>query len=198
MSNTRMRRWLMAGMTGALVALTLVLGAGSVAADTTNNANTGLVQRFPGQDAQSPIQVVSSPGFVQSGTQANPFTGQVVNSAGQVVQYAPANNGNCAAGCGYYGPGYYGPGYGYPVGGYYYGGYGYPVNGVTYGPGACGAGYCGYAAAGPIVGYDAHGNPIVYDVRGGTFDTYTTDKNGRVCEADSQGNCQPGQFGPGS
>ncbi|MDQ6833163.1 MAG: hypothetical protein M3008_07175, partial [Chloroflexota bacterium] len=54
-----------------------------------------------------------------------------------------------------------------------------------------GCGTLGYTAAGPIVGIDQNGNPIVYDVRGGSLDTYTRGPNGVLCEADSRGNCQP-------
>lgn len=181
MKSMHMRRWIATGMTGALFALVAALGAGPVAADG-NGAGQPLVQPYPGQDPQSPIQVVSSPGFVQTGTQANPITGQV--NVGNGVQ-VPINGGFVGTGVPYY-PGnvyagvpYY-PGYVYPNGTYYNPGY-INQNGGTF----------GYTQAGPIIGYDGNGAALVYDVRGGTVDRYVTGPDGKYCEANSAGQCQP-------
>ena len=187
------RRWFAAGMTGALFTLVMALGAGPVAA--VSPGGQPLVQPYPGQDQQSPIQVVSSPGYVQTGTQANPINGQVINgqtvvttNGGYVYPGYPGYPGGVAYGPGgvVYGPGgvVYGPG-----------GVAYGPGGVAYGPGVCYGGNCGYTAAGPIVGYDANGSALVYDVRAGTVDPYTTDKNGRICPATSSGACEAGYGG---
>ncbi len=165
MKNSRVRRWLAAALTGSVFALILVVGAGPVAAD-------GLVTVVPGQDPQSPVQVVTSPGYVQSGAAAVPGSATSINGTPLVY-----NNGTVVVGVN---QGVYYPGYTGFVG---YAGY--------YAPGySCGGGVCGYTAAGPIVGYDGNGSTLVYDVRGGSVDAYTTDASGRVCEADSFGHCQ--------
>lgn len=172
--RARVRHLLAAGLTGTLFVLMLALGAGAVSAD-------GLVTVVPGQDPNAPIQYVSSPGFVQNGAAVLPGT---VLGNGQTVYIV---NGQYYYAGGVPVAGYYGPGYGFYGPGFVYNGY----------TGNCGFAYCGYTAAGPIVGYDAHGNPIVYDALGGngTLDTYTTGPNGAVCEADSTGKCVKGSPG---
>lgn len=182
--RSRISRWFVAGITGTLFAIIMLA---PVAAD-------GLVTVVPGQDANSSIIVVSSPGFVNNGTAAVPaninngFAFCTVNACYPAGTVCTVNDcgipttGVCnVAGCGV------------PV---------CAVNGC-FGPtctvNGCIANTCaiygcggnlGVTAAGPIVGVDGNGNPIVYDVRGGSFDTYTRDKNGQVCEADSRGQCQ--------
>jgi len=159
MKISRVRRWFATGVTGALFGLMLAVSAGPVAAD-------GLVTVVPGQDPNAPIQVVTSPGYVQTGAAAIPGAATTVNGTVLVNgQYYYVNPG-----------GQYVP---------YYPGAGYFLPGV-----GCGGGLCGYTAAGPIVGFDGNGSTLVYDVRGGTVDAYTNDANGRVCEADSHGNCE--------
>jgi hypothetical protein len=172
--RARVRRLLGAGLTGTLFVLMLAFSAGAVSADGN------FVTVVPGQDPNAPIQYVASPGFVQNGSAVLPGTvlgnGQTVYIVNGQYYYA---NGTLVSG-GYYGPGgFYGPGFIY--------------NGNV---GNCGLAFCGYTSAGPIVGFDAHGNPIVYDASGsGTFDTYTTGPNGGICEADSAGKCQKGTPG---
>ncbi len=169
MKSVQMRRWIATGMTGALFALVAALGAGPVAADG-NGAGQPIVQPYPGQDPQSPIQVVSSPGFVQNGTQANPITGQITTANGVQV---PINGGLVGNGIPY------NPGFIY--------------QNIAFNPGFIyqNSGVYGYTQAGPIVGYDANGAALVYDVRGGTVDRYVTSPDGRYCEANSAGQCQP-------
>ena len=184
MRNSRMSRWFAAGITGTLFALLMLALAAPVAAD-------GLVTRVPGQDPNSNVIVVSSPAYANNGTAAIPAN---INNG---FSYCTANacyppGGVCTvAGCGT--PIYYG--------GCTVNGCAVPNCAVT----ACvapaancnayGCGTLGYTAAGPIVAVDNNGNPVVYDVRGGTFDTYTTSPNGVVCEADSTGACEKGSTG---
>jgi hypothetical protein len=192
MRDHRVRRWFAAGIAGTLFAIIMLALAAPVAAD----GNT-LVTLLPGQDPNAPIQVVASPGFVNNGTATNPITTNVINAAnGNVVCTAnacyPVGTVCTTVNCGF------------PV----YGGgctiYGCVAAGCTVNGciptvnGACsvyGCGTLGYTAAGPIVGVDNNGNPIVYDVRGGGYDTYTRGPNGLLCEADSSGNCQKGTPG---
>lgn len=197
MRGNCVRRWFAAGITGMLFAIIMLALAAPVAADGGT-----LVTPLPGQDPNAPIQVVSSPGFVNNGTATNPITTNIINSINNGI------NGNvvCTANaC-------------FPVGTVCtVNGCGIPINGgvctfngcavsncvvngcvVPVVNGACsisGCGTLGYTAAGPIVGVDNNGNPIVYDVRGGGFDTYTRGPNGIVCEADSTGNCEKGSPG---
>ncbi len=200
MRVSQARRWFATSITGTLFAILMLVLAVPVAAD-----GGGLVTQPAGQSGNS-IVYVSSPGFVNTGTAVNPINnggnfctdpscgvtinGQTVTFVnGQPVVFVNGqpffvnnNNGffcNVANGCGV------------PIN---YGGC--TFNGCI-GPGFngnCAAGGCGtlgYTAAGPIVGIDQNGNPIVYDVRGGSLDTYTRGPNGVLCEADSRGNCQP-------
>jgi hypothetical protein len=190
----RVHRWFGVGLTGALFAIMAVVSVGPVAAD-------GLVTTVPGQDPNSPVQVVSSPGFVQNGT----------------AQVPSGVNGGLYGSPYYYGGAYYGN-VGYPVGavpvngGYYYfnGQYydanGNVVSGVPTGvvpvgayPGYPYVGYCGYAgscgvtAAGPIVGYNGNGSILVQDASNGDVDTYVVDPNsGKYCETDASGNPEKG------
>ena len=170
MRNSRLSRWFAAGITGTLFAILMLALAAPVAAD-------GLVTRIPGQDPNSNVIVVSSPAYANNGTAAIPpninngfafCTANACYPAGTVIQ---GNVGCTVAGC-------------------------FPAGAVIQGQCAVnGCGTLGYTAAGPIVAVDNNGNPIVYDVRGGTFDTYTTSPNGVVCEADSTGACQKGSTG---
>jgi hypothetical protein len=166
----------------------LVVSVGPVAAD-------GLVTTVPGQDPNSPVQVVSSPGFVQSGA----------------AQVPTGINGGLYGSSYFYGGQYYGN-VGYPVnGGYYYfnGQYydasGNVVSGVPtgvvptgaypgYSYGVCGyAGSCGVTAAGPIVGYSGNGAILVQDASNGDIDPYVVDpKTGKYCSADVYGNADKG------
>ncbi len=189
MSHSRVRRWLAAGITGALFTALSLVTAGSVAAD-----GQPLVVPVGYNDPQAPIVVVAPPGTVNAGVAYNPITntgpaaGQVINGQPYTVYggvYAvPVNYGAPYL---YYTGGqwipyngafpYYGgafPGYGY---GYGYG-YGAPV----------GCGY-GCTAAGPIVGVDGNGSVVVYDVRGGTDDIYQVNPaTGKYVEVDANGN----------
>jgi hypothetical protein len=188
----RVHRWFGVGLTGALFAIMAVVSVGPVAAD-------GLVTTVPGQDPNSPVQVVSSPGFIQNGT------AQVPNgvNGGLYGQY-------------YYGGQYYYstpglPAGAYPVnGGYYffngqyYDANGNLVSGVPAGvvpvgtyPGYPYGGYCGVScgvtAAGPIVGYNGNGQILVQDASNGDVDSYVFDPNsGKYCETDGNGNPDKG------
>jgi hypothetical protein len=188
----RMHRWFGVGLTGALFALMAVVSVGPVAAD-------GLVTTVPGQDPNSPVQVVASPGFVQSGA------AQVPNGVNGGLYGSPYSYG-----------GYYYGNQGYPVGAvpingqyYYYNGQYYNANGSVitgvpvgvpgygygYGYGGlCGyAGSCGVTAAGPIVGYNGNGSILVQDAGNGDVDPYVVDpKTGKYCEADAYGNPEKG------
>jgi len=194
MRDSRVSRWFAAGITGTLFAIIMLAMAAPVAAD-------GLVTTIPGQDPNAPIQVVSSPGFVNNGTATNPVNGVAIsNGVNYCTNGACNENVICTQNACYpSGTICTTTGCGVPFGGVCY------VNGcVTANPictiNGCvtpaynctvyGCGTLGVTAAGPIVGVDANGNTIVYDVRGGSYDTYTRDANGRVCEADSRGNCQ--------
>ncbi len=178
MRDSQARRWFATGITGTLFAILMLVLAAPVAAD-----GGGLVTQPAGQSGNS-IVYVSSPGFVNTGTAVNPINnggnfcsdpscgvtinGQTVTFVnGQPVVFVNGqpffvNNGQFFQNVGGFAPGNF-----------------------------CGGGFCGYTAAGPIVGIDQNGNPIVYDVRGGSLDTYTRGPNGVLCEADSRGNCQP-------
>jgi hypothetical protein len=175
--------------------------AAPVAADGT------LVTQPPGQSGNS-IVYVSSPGFVNNGTAVNPVSGSnactdpscgatLVCNAGLCYSAGSAcavngcgipNYGICTvAGCGI-------PNYGTcTVAGCGIPNYGTcTVNGCVAPAYGCDVNTCGalgYTAAGPIVGVTGNGNIIVYDVRGGTYDTYGRDASGRLCETDSNGSC---------
>lgn len=182
MRENRVRRWFAAGVTGTLFAILMLAVAAPVAADGT------LVTPIPGQDAQAPIQVVSSPGFVNNGTATNPITNTTINGQpitfvnGQAVTFV---NGQPVTFVN-----------GQPVfvngGQFFFANPGFFVPGAT-----CFGGFCGYTAAGPIVGVDGNGSTLVYDVRGGSVDAYTRGPNGILCEADSTGNCEKGSV-PGA
>ncbi|MDQ2786457.1 MAG: hypothetical protein M3Y58_15815 [Chloroflexota bacterium] len=198
MRNSQMRRWFAAGITGTLFVMLMLALAAPVAAD-----GNGLVTQPAGQGGNS-IVYVTSPGFANNGTAVNPITCADPSCGTNAVCTAnacyPAGTVCDANGCGIPNNGVFcnvANGCGVPIN------YGncafYGCAGQVYGPGQiygnCAAGGCGtlgYTAAGPIVGVDNNGNPIVYDVRGGSFDTYTRAANGQVCEADSHGNCQKG------
>lgn len=179
--RTRVSRWLAAGVTGALFAMLMLALASPVAADGGT-----LVTPLPGQDPNAPIQVVASPGFVTTGTATNPITGTTIN--GQTVAVVNGQpvvivNGQPITFIN-----------GQPV--FVNNGQFFFTNPGVFVPGAfCGGGFCGFTEAGPIIGIDGNGNPIVYDVRGGGFDVYTRGPNGQICEADSAGNCQKGTPG---
>lgn len=168
---TRVRRFFAAGVTGVLI---MLVSAGAVAAD-------GLTTPIPGQDPNAPVQVVTTPGFTQTGTATNPFT---FNGNGVTTNQTVIVNGQ------YFfvdASGQYIPYYANNVG--FGNGFGYGCGVTVY----CGGnGNFGYTAAGPIIGFDQNGNPLVRDIRGGgtSVDAYTRDANGRVCEADSRGDCQ--------
>lgn len=194
MKRGRVRRWFGAGLTGAMFVLMLAVSVGPVAAADP------LVVPVPGQDPQSPIQVVTSPQF---GTGQLPGT---VQTGGVPVNTQYYYNGQ-----------YYYTG-GVPVGavpvngqyfyynGQYYDANGNPISGVPVGvtpivvggvPGFYGGfcnygGYCGLTAAGPIVGYTNNGTTIVQDARTGDLDTYVIGSNGKYCEADVYGNAMKG------
>ncbi|MGI8689993.1 MAG: hypothetical protein ACR2M3_15555 [Thermomicrobiales bacterium] len=198
MRDSQVRRWFAAGITGTLFAILMLALAAPVAAD-----GSGLVTQPAGQAGNS-IVYVSSPSFVNNGTSVNPIScadpSCGVNAVCTANACYPAGTICTLNGCGIPNNGVYCNvtyGCGVPVN---YAG-GVPINyggcaftgcvGQIYGNG----GTLGYTAAGPIVGVDQNGNPIVYDVRGGSFDTYTRGPNGQVCEADSNGNCQKGTPG---
>jgi hypothetical protein len=186
MKSGRVHRWFGAGLTGALFAVMLAVSAGSVAAADP------LVVPVPGQDAQSPVQVVASPGFIQNGTAQVP--NGVTNLNGQYFyggQFYYANPGypvGTVPGNGQY----------YLVNGQYYDMFGNPVSGVPAGviPVTIGGipNYFygnGVTAAGPIAGIGPNGTTVVYDVQGGTYDDYVIG-NGKYCAADSSGNALKG------
>ena len=188
MRENRVRRWFAAGVTGTLFALIMLAVAAPVSADGGT-----LVTTIPGQDPQAPIQVVASPGFVSNGTAVNPITNTTLNGQpvtfvnGQPVTFVNGQtitfvNGQPVTFVN-----------GQPVfvnnGQFFFTNPGFFVPGTF-----CGGGVCGFTEAGPIVGIDGNGNPIVYDVRGGSLDTYTRAPNGQLCEADSTGNCQKGSL----
>jgi hypothetical protein len=190
MRGNRVRRWFAAGITGTLFAIMMLALAAPVAADGGT-----LVTPLPGQDPNAPIQVVSSPGFVNNGTATNPFTGTTINGQtvavvnGQPVTFINGQpitfvNGQPVIFIN-----------GQPV--FVNNGQFFFTNpGVSIPGGVCVGGVCGFTAAGPIVGFDNNGNPIVFDARGGGgFDAYTRGPNGVVCEADSTGNCEKGSPG---
>lgn len=203
MRNNRLSRWFAAAITGTLFAILMLALTAPVAAD-----GGGLVTTLPGQDANSNIIVVSSPGYINNGTAVNPINGTTINGttiSGTTVCTDPSCGAVCTANACY-------PagtvctvnGCGIPINGggcTIYGCVGgtCAVNGcVTTVNGTCsvyGCGTLGYTAAGPIVGVDPNGNPIVYDVRGGGYDTYTRAPNGQLCEADSTGACEKGSPG---
>lgn len=196
MRDSQMHRWFTAGITGTLFAILMLALAAPVAADG------GLVTQPAGQDGNS-IVYVTSPGFANNGTAVNPINNGVNNGINGCFDPScgaiPNNGVFCNAnGCGTLNNGgFCDPnfGCGVPIN---FGGC--AINGGCFGQffGNCAAGGCGtlgYTAAGPIVGIDQNGNPIVYDVRGGSLDTYTRGPNGQVCEADSRGNCQKGSPG---
>lgn len=161
MKNTRVRRWFAAGIAGALLSGLTLVTAGSVAAD-------GLTQPVPGQDAQSPVQVVTTPGYTNVGAVSQPIN----VSAG----VAPVYNYNGVV----YNPGVYNPGY--------YSGIAYNPN-VVYGNGYYGnyGGVYGYTAAGPVVGVNSNGVIVVRN--NGNDDTYTIDpKTGKYVASDAYGN----------
>lgn len=188
MRNFRMSRWFAAGITGTLFAILMLAMAAPVGAE-------GLVTRIPGQDPNSNVIVVTSPAYANNGTATIPAninngyaycTANACYPAGTVIQ---GNTVCTAVAC-------------YPAGTVIQGNTictvaaCYPAGTLI--QGQCtvyGCGTLGYTAAGPIVGVDNNGNPIVYDVRGGSFDTYTTGPNGVVCEADSTGACEKGSTG---
>lgn len=183
MRDNHVRRWFAAGITGTLFAILMLALAAPVAADGGT-----LVTQPAGQDGNS-IVYVSSPGFVNNGTAVNPVNGALTCTDATCGGTFVCNAGFCyptGTACTVYGCGI--PNYGvcnvYGCGIPYYGGV--PTAGCNVY--ACGS--LGVTAAGPIVGVDGNGNIIVYDVRGGTYDTYTRDASGRLCEADSTGNCQ--------
>ena len=189
MKRVGMRRWFGAGLSGAMFVLMLALSVAPVAAADP------LVVPVPGQDPQSPVQVVTSPQF---------GTGQLPGAV--QTGFVPAN------GQYFYNGQFYSTG-GVPVGvsgqyyfanGQYYDANGNLVSGVPTGvtpivvggggfPGYYG-GFCGYygncglTAAGPIAGVTQNGAVIVRDARTGDFDTYVVCSNGKYHEADIYGN----------
>lgn len=210
MRDSQVRRWFASGITGTLFAILMLALAAPVAADG------GLVTQPAGQGGNS-IVYVTSPGFANNGTAVNPINnGSVNNGINGCIDASCGGNAVCTVnfcypagtictvnGCGIPNNGFVcDPNFGCGVPINY--GNGVPINygncaftgcaGQIYGNGV-GGGTLGYTAAGPIVGVDQFGNPIVYDVRGGSFDTYTRGPNGQVCEADSNGNCQKGTPG---
>ncbi len=197
MRDSQTRRWFAAGITGTLFVVLMLALAVPVAAD-----GSGLVTQPAGQGGNS-IVYVSSPGFVNNGTAVNPIscgdpscgvnavcTANACYPAGTVCTIngcgIPTNGGFCDTNFGSAVPINYGNGVPINYGGCSFSG----CAGQFFGNVAQG-GTLGYTAAGPIVGIDQNGNPIVYDVRGGSLDTYTRGPNGVLCEADSRGNCQP-------
>ncbi len=188
MRDNRMRRWFAAGITGTLFAILMLALAAPVAADGT------LVTQPPGQGGNS-IVYVSSPGFVNNGTAVNPVNGTNACTDSTCGGTFACNAGFCypvGTACAVNGCGipYYGTcavvGCGVP----YYGTC--TLNGCiapAYGCDVTTCGNLGYTAAGPIVGVASNGNIIVYDVRGGSYDTYGRDASGRLCETDSTGAC---------
>jgi hypothetical protein len=197
MSQSRMRRWFAAGITGALFTVVSLVSAGSVAAD-----GQPYVQPVGYNDPQSNIVVVAPPGTINAGVAYNPITntgpatnaqtvinGQPYNVWGgyayPVAYGQPYYQWNPAAGTYviYNGsvpnPAYYGYGYGgYGYGGYGYGGYGYS-----------GCGY-GCTAAGPIVGVQPNGVAVVADVQSGNADDYyvVDPVTGKFVPSDVNGN----------
>ena len=183
MRDHRASHWFVVGLTGTLFALLMLALAAPVAADGST-----LVTTLPGQDPNAPIQVVSSPGFINTGTAVNPAD-VIVNNGGAFCTATacyPAGTVCTVNGCTV------------PFfnGGCTINGCVVPncvVNGVNF----CAAPFCtvygcntlGYTAAGPIVAIDANGHTIVYDVRGGTYDTYTQGPNGKYCETDGGNTC---------
>jgi len=203
MRNSQMRRWFAAGITGTLFVVLMLALAAPVAAD-----GNGLVTQPAGQGGNS-IVYVTSPGFANNGTAVNPINNGVNNGINGCIDASCGGNVVCTAnacfpagtictinGCGIpNNGGFCDPnfGCGVPIN---FGGC--AINGGCFGQffgNVAQGGTLGYTAAGPIVGIDQNGNPIVYDVRGGSLDTYTRAANGQVCEADSRGNCQKGTPG---
>ena len=193
MRDSQMRRWFAAGITGTLFVVLMLVLAVPVAAD-----GNGLVTQPAGQGGNS-IVYVTSPGFANNGTSVNPIScgdpSCGVNAVCTANACFPTGTICTINGCGIpNNGGFCDPNFGCGV----------PINfgGCTF-SGCAGqffgnvaqGGTLGYTAAGPIVGIDQNGNPIVYDVRGGSLDTYTRAANGQVCEADSRGNCQKGTPG---
>ncbi len=204
MRDSQVRRWFAAGITGTLFAILMLALAAPVAADG------GLVTQPAGQDGNS-IVYVTSPGFANNGTAVNPINNGVANGINGCIDASCGGNVVCTVntcfpagtvcnvnGCGIPNNGVFCNvnGCSIPNNGVFcnvVNGCGVPIN-VGQFNGNCAAGGCGtlgYTAAGPIVGIDQNGNPIVYDVRGGGYDAYTRGPNGQLCVADSRGNCQP-------
>jgi hypothetical protein len=191
----RVHRWFGVGLTGALFAIMAVVSVGPVAAD-------GLVSPVPGQDPQSPVQVVSSPGFIQNGTAQVPtgINGGLYGSPYYGGQYYYYGGPALPPGAYWVNAQYY------YLNGLYYDVNGNLVSGVPFGvvpvgaiPGYAYAGYCGIGgacgitAAGPIVGYNGNGQILVQDARTGDVDSYTIDPNsGKYCETDGSGNALKG------
>jgi hypothetical protein len=185
MSRSRIRRWLAAGITGALFTAVSVLSSGAVGAADPGQP---LVVPVGYNNPQSNIVVVAPPGTVNTGVAYNPVTnsgpavnnGQVVINGAPYYWYSPyAVPVNLNAGLPYYQwvnaswvpytgvfPGYYGYGYA--------GAYNCPF---------------GCTAAGPVIGF-TDGAVVVSDVRGGGIpDYYTVDpKTGKFVESDVYGN----------
>jgi hypothetical protein len=183
-----MRRWFAVGITGTLFAMLMLALAVPVAADGT------LVTQPPGQAGNS-VVYVSSPGFVNNGTAVNPVNGNVTCADATCGGALVCNGGLCySAGAVCAVNGCAVPNYGVCA----VVGCGIPNNGVcavngcvapAYGCDVTTCGNLGYTAAGPIVGYAPNGDLIVYDVRGGDYETIGRDTNGRYCETDSTGAC---------
>ncbi|MCA1667724.1 MAG: hypothetical protein LC793_10110 [Thermomicrobia bacterium] len=177
MRVSRISRWFAAGIAGTLFAILMLALAAPVAADS-------LVTTIPGQDPSSNVIVVASPGFIANGLAANPANIFVNNGVPFCTAVACFPPGTVCTDAGCTVP--------------FFGGC--PATGCA--TPICTAQGCflptctiygcsilGYTAAGPIVGFDGSGHAIVYDVRGGTYDTYTIGSDGKYCEIDGGETC---------
>lgn len=190
MSQSRVRRWLAAGITGALFTVVSLASAASVAAD-----GQPLVQPVGYNNPQSNIVVVAPPGTINAGVAYNPYTNSgpaantVINGQPYNVYGAYAVPVNTGVPYLYYTGGQWVPYNGaVPYGGVPYYGYGY-----GYGYGAPGGCPYGCTAAGPVVGFTGSGAIVVSDVQGGGIDDYyvVDPKTGKFVESDVNGNPVP-------
>jgi hypothetical protein len=191
MSQSRVRRWIAVGITGALFTVVSLASAVSVAAD-----GQPLVQPIGYNNPQSNVVVVAPPGTINAGVAYNPYTNSGPAATNQVINGQPYNiygayavPVNTGVPYLYYTGGQWVPyNGGVPYGGVpyggvpYYGGYGYgaPVGGCPY----------GCTAAGPVVGFTGGGAIVVSDVQGGYIDDYYVidPKTGKFVESDVNGN----------
>lgn len=156
MRETHVRRWFAAGITGTLFAILMLALAAPVAADSST-----LVTPLPGQNPNSNIIVVASPGFINNGTATNPLVNGGL-SCNVNACYPPGTV------CTIYGCGI-------------------PATGVGPTCTVYSCGTLGYTAAGPIVGQLPNGVLIVAGYDGNTYMYTFNPTTGKYVETDASG-----------